>query len=422
MKSRISAVLCALLLLTAAAPAAQAADLAAQTLTKGILGTLNASGASYEARMTLPGYLGQLEIDTTVDGEEESLSVSVVRIAKGESASVSVALSRFDGCIYQAGLTPDQLIYKQGVGFARQEAKRASGSSDKTGGSLDLGKLSGLYTGRIYFYYSMEDLGYKNIDVIPDEKWTELFWFNLGVDYVLVLTEADAAEFLETGELGGYTWPGLRRLLTGESDLEIYTSGSFDNFRTVNTYENGVFSDVSTQWYAPYAGRAYEVNLMKGNADGTFYPQGQVTVAEAVTMAARLHNIYYGRSGDFLQESPWYSVYAGYAVERGMIDSDTFDADDYERPVTRREMALLLSRAVDLTELPRTITVESIPDLKKNDTDYAAVLALYESGVLTGSDDEGSFLPDQPLTRAEACTMIARLVTPELRAAPQTQD
>ena len=61
-------------------------------------------------------------------------------------------------------------------------------------------------------------------------------------------------------------------------------------------------------------------------------------------------------------------------------------------------------------------------DLKKNDTDYAAVLALYESGVLTGSDDEGSFLPDQPLIRAEACTMIARLVTPELRAAPQTQD
>ncbi|MBR5283722.1 MAG: S-layer homology domain-containing protein [Clostridia bacterium] len=411
MKKIISALLCAAML--AGVPMAQAAEVQPITLSKGVLGTLGSSGVSYEAKLSVPGYLGQLETTAVIDGEEENISVSVVRVGK-ENTSVSVELKRFGGYIYPATLYPTEYNYVEGEGFVSRDGRGGvTGKSSRTGGSLDLGSKGGFYSGRIHFYYSLEEMNYRTVDAIPNEKWTELFWFNLGVDYVLALTDKDAETFLETGLYKGYAWPGLREMLGGEAQAPTFTDGSFDHIKAVNDYENGIYSDVSTQWYAPYAARAYEVNLMRGNKDGTFYAQGKVTVAEAITIAARLHNIYYGYSGEFNQASPWYQVYVDYAVERGMIEADTFD--DYTRPITRKEMASLLGRAVELTELERINESKTIPDVEADDKDYAAIQALYESGVLTGSGEDGTFLPENEINRAEAATMIARLVTPELR-------
>ncbi len=412
MKRLISALLC-ILLLAGVMPTAWAAEVETTTLSKGVLGTLGSSGVSYQAHLTVPGYLGQLETTLVMDGEEEDVSISVVLLKGKDEATVDVELKRFGGCIYDAKLDVTQYAYKAGEGFVSGRGRGLNGTSTQKGGSLGLGSKGGFYSGRIHFYYSLEDMNYRNIDVIPNEKWTELFWFDLGVDYILALTEADVEAFMTTGELDGFNWPGLRQMLGGEGDLAIYTDGSFDHFADINPYETGVFSDISTQWYAPYVARAYTVNLMKGNEDGTFYAEGKVTVAEAITIAARLHNIYYGRTGEFEQGSPWYQVYVGYAIERGMIGKDTFD--DYERPITRKEMAELLSKAVELTELTCINAVSTIPDVAADDEAYAAIVALYESGVLTGSEADGSFLPEDDIIRAEAATMIARLVTADLR-------
>ena len=62
MKRLFSALLC-ILMLAGLMPNALAADLETITLSKGVLGTLGSSGVSYQARLTVPGYLGQLEIN-----------------------------------------------------------------------------------------------------------------------------------------------------------------------------------------------------------------------------------------------------------------------------------------------------------------------------------------------------------------------
>ena len=409
---RILSILLCLGLLIGIAPAVMAAEATPYTLKKGILGTLGSSGVSYEAQLTVPGYLGQVETELTIDGKTEDVSVSVVHIGR-ENAGVQVELRRFDGTIYDAKLYPVRYDYTEGVGFADAGSRGATGTSSQKGGSLDLGSKGGLFGGRIHFYYSLEDMNYRTIDAIPDEKWTELFWFNLGVDYVLALTDKDVAEVLEKDTLDGFHWPGLRELLGGESQIAVFNEGDFAHFKSVNNYETGIFSDISTQWYAPYVSRTYAVNLMRGNTDGTFYAEGKVTVAEAITIAARLHNIYYGYDGAFEQGSLWYQVYVDYAVAQDMIEADTFD--DYERPITRKEMASLLSKAVELTKLEKINEAAEIPDVPSDDEDYAAIQALYAGGVLTGSEADGSFLPEDDIIRAEAATMIARLVTPELR-------
>ena len=63
-------------------------------------------------------------------------------------------------------------------------------------------------------------------------------------------------------------------------------------FEKVNTYSNN-FADVAdTAWYAENVKTAYELGFMNGKAEGQFDPNGTVTVAEAITMASRVHAIY----------------------------------------------------------------------------------------------------------------------------------
>ena len=65
-------------------------------------------------------------------------------------------------------------------------------------------------------------------------------------------------------------------------------------FEKVNTY-SGNFSDVSdSAWYAENVKTAYELGFMNGKSEGQFDPDGNVTVAEGITMASRLNAIYNG--------------------------------------------------------------------------------------------------------------------------------
>ena len=79
-----------------------------------------------------------------------------------------------------------------------------------------------------------------------------------------------------------------------------------------------------------------------------------------------------------------------------------------DSPCTRRSFALLLSGV--LTEpLPAINDVDRVPDSMD-----PAVLALYNAGILTGSDAYGTFDEDGTLNRGQAAAILARLVNPAL--------
>ena len=74
----------------------------------------------------------------------------------------------------------------------------------------------------------------------------------------------------------------------------ILTVGVNAQFKRVNTY-NGNFDDVaSTAWYAENVKSAYELGFMQGKSEGVFDPNGNVTFAEGLTIASRLHAQYNG--------------------------------------------------------------------------------------------------------------------------------
>ena len=122
------------------------------------------------------------------------------------------------------------------------------------------------------------------------------------------------------------------------------STGAMSNFTKTRTYTPGMFSDViESQWYGYNNERAvanaYEYSLMSGDPGGTFRPSGNMTLAEAITIAARVHHIYNGGNGEFVQGSVWYQVYVDYAIANGIITSTDFA--DYSRAATRSQMAYI---------------------------------------------------------------------------------
>lgn len=76
----------------------------------------------------------------------------------------------------------------------------------------------------------------------------------------------------------------------------------------------------------------------------------------------------------------------------------------------------LAERLAEITDLPaiNEVSESAIPDLEPK-LAPGATLELYRAGVLIGVDGHGRFDPWGIVTRAEAATMVARVLRPELR-------
>lgn len=191
----------------------------------------------------------------------------------------------------------------------------------------------------------------------------------------------------------------------------------FDNFKVVNPYQQDQFPDVSIDdWFFENVVTAYAMGLMKGNANGTFNPNGSVTIAEAVAIAARLHSIYTTGAENFVQGTPWYQVYADYAYQKGIF-SGAYTLNNANEPATRWEFAMILASALpeEAYEAINTVADEAIPDVSLADTYGPAVYKLYRAGITIGSDSNGTFNPESSIRRSEVAAIVTRMAQPDLR-------
>ena len=183
------------------------------------------------------------------------------------------------------------------------------------------------------------------------------------------------------------------------------------DFVRTESWSSADFTDVKRgDWFYQNVKEVYELGLMVGRSNGAFDPAGQVTLAEAVTLAARLHTIAATGKDHFVQGTPWYKVYVDYAVQNGILDAALSEPN---RAATREEFARILARALPAEQLQEINDVYDgqIPDVE----DDPAVYMLYRAGVLTGSDGWGSFFPDNTIARREAAAIVTRMALPEMR-------
>jgi len=190
-------------------------------------------------------------------------------------------------------------------------------------------------------------------------------------------------------------------------------ANTLDNFQKKATYENQ-FTDVAADhWAMSTIQTCYEYGLMNGSSTTTFNPAGELTVAEALVMAARVHEIYAVGASSLTNGSPWYQPYVDYALENGIINEGDFE--NYTAKITRAEMAYIFASALPAEEFAEINYVETLPDVTADTPHVQEIVTLYVSGVLTGADSYGTFYPDRTITRAEAAAIIARVAIPAQR-------
>jgi S1-C subfamily serine protease len=202
----------------------------------------------------------------------------------------------------------------------------------------------------------------------------------------------------------------LVSLLQGLTVSGLAASAGLDNFAKVSTYSAGQFGDVpDNAWYAKSVASAYEYGLVKGKSETSFSPAGNITIAETLALACRLHSIYNGGSADFTQGSPWYQVYVDYAVGHGIIAAGAYA--DYTANATRAQFAVILAHALPAGALAEInqIADGAIPDVPASAAYAGEVYLLYRAGVLTGNDDAGTFTPGSNIQRSAVAAIVTRM-------------
>ncbi len=210
----------------------------------------------------------------------------------------------------------------------------------------------------------------------------------------------------------------LALFLSLQLAIPVMGAESYSNFSERVSYE-GQFSDVmETDWFAPYVEQGFEYGLIKGSTETQFAPNGQLTIAQCITIAVRLHSIF--MTGEELDvtgdsEGQWYTSYVNYAVEQGIIPSEY---NNYDVIAMRHEVASIFSRALPQGAISQIREVEdnAIPDVSMEDGFAPGVYALYRAGVLSGSDDAGSFYPYSSIKRSEIATICVRIADPTKRS------
>jgi|GEM_PF-2347184 len=176
------------------------------------------------------------------------------------------------------------------------------------------------------------------------------------------------------------------------------------------------FVDVpANHWAYDYIFDAYKLNLINGKTPTLYAPDGSLTYAEAIKLAAVIHQLTVDgavttkNGGD-----PWYAPYVAYAELNGIINKGQF-SDKYGKAITRYDFALIFSQAMPDGYYTPLHRISGVPDVPSSSPYLPYVLKLYNAGILNGSDAAGNFQGASNVKRSEAAAIVMRMVDPEQR-------
>ena len=180
------------------------------------------------------------------------------------------------------------------------------------------------------------------------------------------------------------------------------------------------FGDIAADaWYRADVEKAYRSGLISGKSATSFAPDANMTVAEAVKLAACMHQLYH--DGEItLGNAPtqWYMSYMEYALENWIIPNQNTIARANDI-ITRKEFVDIFYMALPDREYKviNSISDGWIPDvdMSLDDSYVDSVYIFYRAGILTGSDENGTFNPDSNIKRSEVAAIVTRMMDADSR-------
>ncbi|MBO5059936.1 MAG: S-layer homology domain-containing protein [Clostridia bacterium] len=184
------------------------------------------------------------------------------------------------------------------------------------------------------------------------------------------------------------------------------------NAPAVQTQNSAPFTDIADySWANEAILNLVENKIVSGYEDKTFRPANTVTREEFVKMAVcAIGAVNDGAECDFddVTEDKWYYIYVASAVENGIISGVDERSFGVGLPVTRQDMAVIVSRCMEfIGKTPAEVKeYEEFAD-GEIISEYArsSVKKLYTAGLINGMGD-GSFAPLDRAARAQAAKVL----------------
>ena len=157
--------------------------------------------------------------------------------------------------------------------------------------------------------------------------------------------------------------------------------------------------------------------LFNGKGNNLFCPDDTMTKAEFITVVSRI--LYPDMKLSDTPDSAWWMNDYIKLTDNKVIDYDIFELN-LDTKMSREEMAYvavkaLVARGEDISKLNGNII---IPDSKSiSDFFVEYVVIAYGKGIIAG-DEKGNFNLQNTLTRAEASTVLYRLIETSARVIP----
>ena len=266
--------------------------------------------------------------------------------------------------------------------------------------------------------------------------------FSLGGGQQLILLSGGVRFRVESGTLlnvtagrssiGGDAQQGNRYILCGGARVSVTATEAASVSVSAGVSVPGSpavpagdcpFADVEEDaWYYADVLSAFRRGLVNGVTDDSYQPAGTLTVAQAVKLAACIHQMYHNGGVTLKTASDgrdWYMSYVDYALKNGIMESGY---SDYDPDITRGEFIKLFFRAMPEKEYTRInlIMDGAIPDVATDAPLAKEVYTFYMAGILAGySGGDGhlahAFGPDTTITRAEAAAVMNRMFEPSAR-------
>ncbi len=170
------------------------------------------------------------------------------------------------------------------------------------------------------------------------------------------------------------------------------------------------FYDINDHWAKASIEEMVARGIINGYEDGSFKPNNSVTRAEFVKILSGLLSLPASTGEGFndVTMDQWYAPFVYAAVSEGIVNGVTENSFAPNSSISRQDAAVILHRVlskkgVEFSEAEAFSDEGSIAGYAKD-----AVMELAGGEILQGSD--GKFRPTDTLSRAEAVTMLKRIL------------
>ncbi|NUU64160.1 Ig-like domain-containing protein [Paenibacillus agri] len=177
----------------------------------------------------------------------------------------------------------------------------------------------------------------------------------------------------------------------------------------VPTTGSVTFNDLSKHWAKEAVDKLSKLNIVSGYPDGSFKPEREMTRAEFAALIVKALKLKEDNGPSFQDmNGHWADAMVRTAAKAGIIEGVSASSFAPELKITREQMAVIIARALNMTTGNEgTLNFTD----KANISPWAVVSlkALASRGIIQGYAD-GSFRPDKPVSRAEAATVIVKML------------